>query len=395
MKLGAAISGGVHLTLIAIALFGVDWFRDREDEPLTVTEIEFVDGTEFEAALSTAPFVPTDEPRELTRPGEGQPAPENVETPEDAAETAPAPVLSEVPTPDPRPKPPEIAFNTPVNVPTEAPKPSIAEIPSPDLMNREAATPESPPSTEPVQPLASIEAPSPQAKPTPPPQPEPEPEETERTAEVSAPSPDAETEPTPDPETTQEPSPDSVAEEQPEAPQGLAPQQAMLPVAKPADLAAAAEAARKAELAAAEETEPEKPERVANATTAEKPETRPAERTGGSTPRRGPKLNRGEINALRLGIKKYYTYTGSRSDPSLRVKVRVELSEDGEIVGKPKILDGSGGTAGDRRALGQAGSRALLRAARDGEFRRLPREKYGRWKRLNFIFTIDRLDLSG
>ena len=250
-------------------------------------------------------------------------------------------------------------------------------------MNRESATPESPPSTEPVQPLASIEAPSPQAKPTPPPEPEPEPEKTERTAAVSAPSPEAENEPTPDPETTQEPSPDSVAEEQPEAPQGLAPQQAMLPVAKPADLAAAAEAARKAELAAAEETEPEKPEQVAT----------PSE--AGSTPRRGPKLNRGEINALRLGIKKYYTYTGSRSDPSLRVKVRVDLTEDGEIVGKPEILDGSGGTAGAQRALGQAGARALVRAARDGEFKRLPREKYDRWQRLNFIFTIDRLDLSG
>ena len=134
---------------------------------------------------------------------------------------------------------------------------------------------------------------------------------------------------------------------------------------------------------------------VATATAAENPESRPAERTGGSTPRRGPKLNRGEINALRLGIKKYYTYTGSRSDPSLRVKVRVDLTEDGEIVGKPEILDGSGGSAGAQRALGQAGSRALVRAARDGEFKRLPREKYGRWKRLNFIFTIDRLDLSG
>jgi hypothetical protein len=339
--------------------------------------------------------VATDDPRQLTQPGEGQPAPDNVATPDDAAETAPAPVLSETREPDPHPKPPEIAFDNPVNVPTEAPRPSIAEIPSPDPMNRDAATPESPPSTEPVQPLASLQAPSPQDKPTPPPEPEPEPEKTEPQAEVSAPSETAEAEPTPDPEPQQDPSPDSVAESQPEAPEGNAPQEARLPVARPADLAAAAEAARKAELAAAEETEPDEPEEVAAANTAEKPETRPAERTGGSTPRRGPKLNRGEINALRLGIKKYYTYTGSRSDPTLRVKVRVELTEDGEIVGKPKLMDGSGGTESAQRALGLAGSRALVRAARDGEFKRLPREKYDRWRRLNFIFTIDQLDLSG
>ena len=119
---------------------------------------------------------------------------------------------------------------------------------------------------------------------------------------------------------------------------------------------------------------------------------RTATNTGASTARRGPPLNRSEKNALRLGIKKYYTYSGDMSDRTLKVKVVVNLSEKGEIVGKPKIV---GARTGTERALGRAGARALIRAAGSGEFKRLPADKYFHWKRLNVFFTIDRLQVSG
>jgi len=386
MRTGATISGAVHLGLIAFAIFGVEWLRSADVQPLTVTEIEFVEGSEFEAALSSAPFVPSESP-DQPRPPATADAPGNVETPKDTTASAEVVALAGVVSPEPKPEPPEIGFRNPVNVPTEAPAPSIAEIPSPDPLDREALQPESPPSTEPVAPMASVTAPTPGAKPTPPPEPEPEPEKPEETAAATAPDPEAEAAPTPDPEPVEETSPESVAEVQPDAPEGPAPQEARLPVAKPADLAAAARAARSTEVAAAETAKPEETRPTPTAAAAE-------ERTaasGGTTPRRGPPLNNREVNALRVGIKKYYTYNGDRSDPAMQVTLRLELDQAGEIMGKPQVTGGQGGNDSSRRALGQAASRALIRAARAGEFKRLPTDKYDRWKLLNFIFTLDKL----
>lgn len=406
MRTGATISGVAHGAFILVALFGVDWFTDREDRPLNVTEIEFVDGTEFEARLSTAPFVPTEDPKELTRPGEGDPAPDAPGGPDEKAAAADAQPLADAPEPDASPDRPEIAFNTPTNVPTEAPRPSIAVIPSPDALPNQSAEPESKPSTEPVQPLAS-NAPSPEASPSPPPQPQPEPE-PERTAEVTEPDKAAEEPAKPDPEERPEASTEATAESQPDAPRADKPQEARLPVAKPADRAAAALAARREEERIAREVaekevekraeaekEKEKPEPEKPATRSEEKTAEAKPKTGGSTPNRGPKLNRGEINALRVGIKQYYSFTGDRSDKTMRVSVRVGLTEQGEIATGPDTVDGSGGNDAARRALGQAGRRAIIRAAQAGEFKRLPVEKYGRWQTITFIFTIDQLQVSG
>ena len=57
MKHGATISGVMHLGFLALALFGTDWLTGRDSLPLVVTEVELIDGTNFEAALSTAPPV--------------------------------------------------------------------------------------------------------------------------------------------------------------------------------------------------------------------------------------------------------------------------------------------------------------------------------------------------
>ncbi|MFK7943899.1 MAG: hypothetical protein AB8B85_13435, partial [Paracoccaceae bacterium] len=75
MKVGTTISGGLHLGLLVMVAFGVDWFADKEDIPFTVTEIELVNGQDFEAALSTAPVVQSDGPAELKPPSESQDAP--------------------------------------------------------------------------------------------------------------------------------------------------------------------------------------------------------------------------------------------------------------------------------------------------------------------------------
>ena len=477
MKVGASISGIAHTGLVVFAIWGVDWFSAKDPEPLTIAEIELVDGTDFEAALSAAPVVPSDGPSELSEPSELRDLPSEVEQPVDESQSAKAPVLSQADAPDAQPEKPEISFPAPpTEIPTEAPVPSIAEIPSPDSLNRQAAEPESPNATEPQRAVAAIQAPLPSQKPNRPPDPEPEPaldepeperetatlvaqgpEPSEAPTEVSAaesespatdplqplasvgtPSPDtrpdlpaepeAESRPsdpsTPKfiraPVTPEEEQPETAAEEQPdrqedsarpeqvetanpkpeapplpeppdpevaeeeEAPEGPAPRIAKLPVARPADKAAAAIAARETEQAPkATEVAENKPSES----------TEPAKPTG-STAVQAPKLSRGERDALRVGIKKYYVYNGDRSDKSLRVIIRVKLDEQGQLIGKPSMRSASGGTDTTQRALFNAGRRAVVRAASAGEFRRLPADKYERWKVLNFRFSTDKVGFS-
>ena len=423
MKVGASISGGLHTALVVFAIWGVDWFTDQDDLPLTITEIELVNGTDFEAALSTAPVVPSEGPADLAQPSETQGDPGDVPRPEDATETAEAPKAAQAPPPDAKPDAPELLIPPPpTNVPTEAPVATIAEIPSPDPLDRKSLEPESPAATEPVQPLRSVNAPLPEAKPSRPPDPEPEPELAEpdpkrETVELAQATPDpeqatdrpaveerpqlSETQPdqpsAPDtaeaPKPPPQPEPEEQTEEvelsQPQAPEGPAPKVAKLPLAKPADLAAAAEAARLAEQRAKEEAEAKERERIAAANPKPEQQTRPTQQAGGSDRVQARPLSNGERNALRVGIKKYYTYSGDRSDRDLRVVIRVKLNKDGSLIGNPEQRSAQGGNANSQRALFQAGRRAIIRAAADGAFKVLPQDKYGRWKVLNFRFSID------
>ena len=392
MKVGASISGGLHTALVVVAIWGVDWFTDQDDLPLTITEIELVNGTDFEAALSTAPVVPSEGPADLAQPSETQSDPGDVAQPTDATETAEAPRAAQAPPPDAKPDVPDLLIPPPpTDVPTEAPVATIAEIPSPDPLDRKALEPESPASTEPVQPLRSVEAPLPSSKPTPPPQPEPEPEQAKPDPEAVPEQPveTAEAQPVPQPEPTNEPEVAETPQAQPEAPEGPAPREARLPLAKPAELAAAAEAARKEEQRAQEEAEAKERERIAAATPKPEAQQQPSQQAGGSDRVQARPLSNGERNALRVGIKKYYTYSGDRSDRNLRVIIRVKLNKDGSLNGNPEQRTTQGGNANSQRALFQAGRRAIIRAAAAGAFKVLPQDKYGRWKVLNFRFSID------
>lgn len=392
MRHGAVISGALHATLLALAVFGAGWFADREPIPLDLTEIEMVDGAELDARLSTAPVLQSEGPAEMSPPSPGDSAPAATAAPDAAADPQAVAALDIAPAPEPRPDAPRAMIPPPpTEIPSEAPAPSIAEIPSPDPLDRQAAEPESPASTEPVQPLASIRPPTPSPRPLPPPEPEPEVERSPEPVEATAPEPEAPEPPKPEPVPAAEPEPEAVAEAQPDAPEGAAPREARLPVAKPAELARAARAASRAEptqQAVAEERKQQPAEqRVAAA------EPKPAQTAGGSSRPTAP-LNEGEKNALRLGIKNFYTYSGRR-DPSLRVTIRVRLTEHAQIDGKPELLRAEGGDKAAQNALYQAGRRALLQAQNAGEFGRLPADRYGAWKVLNVVFTTEKgIDFS-
>jgi hypothetical protein len=367
MKTGATVSAGMHLAFLALALFGAGWFADRDPVPLAVTQVELVDGTNFDAALSTAPVVPNEGPAELAPEASSDVAPVDLAAPDVTIEVPDMPLLLATDTPPPkRPDFSDLQLPPPPTVvPTEAPRPSIALIPSPDEVPRQAEQPESPPSTEPLQALAA--APTPEIAPRPAPPPEAEPVAAE--------------EPQPKPEEPkQEPEPEAVVEAQPEAPIAAAPQEAKLPVARPAEVAAAARASGPADPVPA----PQKP--------ADEP--KPAKPAGGSTSQFANAITIGEKDALRLGIKQYFAYSGNRSDRSLQVTIKIQLGQDAKIVGQPELLKASGGDPATQDVLFRAGRRALFKAQSAGEFKKLPPAKYDGWKLIHVTFTPEEIGFS-
>jgi len=418
MKTGASVSGALHLGFLALVLFGTDFFADRDPAPLAVTEVELIDGTDFDARLSTAPVVPNEGPSELAPEASSDVEPIDLSTPDVTIDVPAMPILAvaEVP-PDEAPDFTDLAIPPPPTVvPTEAPRPSIALIPSPDPLQRQAAEPESPPATEPLQALATAPAPEPAPRPATPLESDPitvEPNAAEapRPATVPVPSPDSlpdalplqtaepesppETEPLqplasalpPEPrpnvpmhEPEPEPDPEPVVVAQPNAPIAAAPQEARLPVAKPAKLAAASRAssAPKPVAAAPQPTE----------------EPRPAEPAGGSTSRFASAVTIGEKNALQLGIKQHFVYNGNRSDRTLQVTIRIRLGRNAKIIGQPELLKSGGGTEAARKALFQSGRRALYKAQGAGEFKKLPLGKYDGWKLIHVTFTPEEIGFS-
>ena len=370
MKTGATISGAMHLGFLALALFGTDFFADRDSAALAVTEVELIDGADFEARLSTAPVVPNQGPAELAPQASSDVEPIDLSIPDVTIEVPEMPILAETEAPTgERPDFADLLIPPPPTVvPTEAPRPSIALIPSPDSLPRQAAVPESPPATEPLQPLAAAPTPEPAPKPAPPPEPEP----------VAAETPEPEPE-----EPLQEPEPEAVAEADQDAPVADAPQEARLPVAKPAELAAAARASSAPKPVAAAPQPAEEPE---------PPE--PAAPAGGSTSQFASTVTPGEKDALRLGIKDHFTYAGNRSDRSLQVTIEIRLGRDAKIIGKPKLLKASGGDEAIQQVLFRAGSRALLKAQNAGEFNKLPPAKYDGWKLIHVTFTPEEIGFS-
>lgn len=370
MKTGATISGAMHLGFLALALFGTDFFADRDSAALAVTEVELIDGADFEARLSTAPVVPNQGPAELAPQASSDVEPIDLSIPDVTIEVPEMPILAETEAPTgERPDFADLLIPPPPTVvPTEAPRPSIALIPSPDSLPRQAAEPESPPATEPLQPLAAAPTPEPAPKPAPPPEPEP----------VAAETPEPEPE-----EPRQEPEPEAVAEADQDAPVADAPQEARLPVAKPAEQAAAARASSAPKPVAAAPQPAEEPE---------PPE--PAAPAGGSTSQFASTVTPGEKDALRLGIRDHFTYAGNRSDRSLQVTIEIRLGRDAKIIGKPKLLKASGGDEAIQQVLFRAGSRALLKAQNAGEFNKLPPAKYDGWKLIHVTFTPEEIGFS-
>ncbi|MEM9145568.1 MAG: hypothetical protein AAGC57_05165 [Pseudomonadota bacterium] len=353
MRNGAAISGAMHGGLLLAVALGPYLWPASPPKALALSEVTVVDGAVFDAMLSAAPAPVSDQPDQLTplpgedappAPAQAEPAPERPPIEGVATPDSPQSDLPVLPTPPP-----------PTTVPTEAARPSIAEVPVPEEVANTAPTPESPPATEPLQPLAAADVPVPGTRPERPPESQPE--------AAEAPEPPA--------EPTKQPTEDQLADL--EAPTGPAPQQATIPIARPAELAAAAQASRETQQAErvsqpAETQRPAKPARIASS-------------------RFASQITRGEKDALRIGLKNYFSYAGNRADRSLFVRIAIGLDLSGRIVEGPELLDAGGATPAVQAALFRSGRSALIRAANGGEFAKLPVEKYEAWRVIHVTFT--------
>lgn len=377
---GLRVSGAAHGLLILLVAVGTDWLAPAEPVPLSVTEVSLVEGARFDAAVSAAPAPAQDAPEGLV------PAAEDAAPPEGAPEATPDRAGAPAPPADGRPgdAPVVAAPPAPTPVPSAAARPSIAEVPSPEQLPDQASEPESPPATEVVQPLASAEAPLPGARPRRPPDPEPAPEA------------DAEPEPEPEP---RDPDPEATAETGLEAPVSPAPQMAALPVAREAERAAAARASRETRRAEATPEPEPVPERSADAAEQTEPDPPGAAEPAEADPapaeaapaRFAAQVTRGERDALRLGLKQYFTYRGRVSDPALAVRVGITLNRSGRITEGPELIEARGGTEPERRILFRDARTALILAMQAGVFAKLPAAKYEAWRRIHVTFTPDEI----
>ncbi len=335
MRIGAVISGAAHIGIIALAFWGYERLND-EDPVITadpagavetgLAQANVPETDEPNVAASVVPVA--DDPAEPRDTAQVEPVEVRDTAPEPVAVTQPEPVIAYAPETAPRPQ------RRPVRV-VEQPAPAqITEV----AADRPAPREQPEPSQEVVEAAESQET-------------------AQETAEVISPSPPQRPE-----VTTPEPVEAAASETVAETPEE--PQTAEATVSQPTfngdDDAAASE-------------EPATTETAAETTTAP----------------RTAQLNIAELNAIRVGVRKFYVYNGDRSDRDLAVTVRLALDPAGKLAQELELVQAEGGSPRAQRALFQAGRRAVLRASAAGEFASLPAEKHDLWRTLVIRFRAD------
>ncbi|MBK0329195.1 energy transducer TonB [Rhodobacteraceae bacterium F11138] len=340
MQTGTKISGGAHMALIAVAVFG-GAFRS-EPLPFEVHEVSVISAQDY-AALST--------PRPPARE-EPDPEPASVPAPE--------------PEPDPEPEPaPEPVLPEPVVEPAE---PEAEQDPAP------VVAPE-PPAIRPVERVAPepVQTPSEEAQPDVVEQPEvvldqgaDEPREQQQ-----ATAPEAAV----DRIVTEAEQTDALAPLQSPRPPRVRPERPR-PVATP--------------------PEPETPAPAPD--TSEAVNAALTEALGGGDPvsdaPSGPPLTSGEKDGLRVAVSRCWN-VGSLSSDALNttVVVAVSLTQDGKpIADSIRMTSSSGGNDGSARDAFGAARRAIIRCGSSGFD--LPAEKYGQWREIEMTFNPERMRIK-
>lgn len=97
----------------------------------------------------------------------------------------------------------------------------------------------------------------------------------------------------------------------------------------------------------------------------------------------GEKLSQTEMDALRGMVERNWTVMpGQVSSNDIKIVVRFELDENGDVVGSPEVTS-SGGDGSSLTALEGGARRAVMKSA---PFDQLPKDKYDTWKVVELSF---------
>jgi hypothetical protein len=179
---------------------------------------------------------------------------------------------------------------------------------------------------------------------------------------------------------------------------------AIAEAARAADAAAAAQPARPAQAAApqpdaaerraAERSELDAAIAAAAAETRQTPDAQPgaeaARAQGGA--RRDRPIAGSVVAGVRDGIRRNFSpIEGALDAASLMVRFELSMSEDGRVVGTPRLIAPEGQLDARHNALRVRGLLALRKADEQGVFARLPRDSYDRWKTIVVTFTPEEI----
>ncbi|WP_439813954.1 hypothetical protein [Zavarzinia sp. CC-PAN008] len=365
MRRSAAISGGLHLFLLALAVFGLPLLQPERLEAQPSIAVDIVNIADItnppppQRAPNPVP-VPNAKPREPEPdaqaeavpappppPAPAPPTPVETQAPEPPPPTPPAPQVAEAPRPRPATPPPEpVQAAVPPPTPTPAPPPPPAARPS--------ATPPAP-EPPPEQQMAALSPP----EETPPPEPEPTPAQEAAAAAPRPTPPVPRTKPTPPPPEQQ------VAEVEPQQPRRQRQREQATDALD--DIAALLSQSPSAAPAPEQTERYDEPNRVeSNLNRADAP------------------LSATVLDALRGAINENWNPNVGGLDAEQQiVKLRVRLNQNGTLAGPVQIMN-------DRPGAAFTAAKQAARAAVMQTFRRpypLPPESYDTWSEL--ILTFD------
>ncbi len=383
--------------MIGFAIFGGPLFDADESNAIQIAEVSIISSEAFDGMMSRAPVPNIEEPQQsdLAQPSQVVDVPVVTEPVEQPSEEPVEPEVQEVAEPDAAPDLAEVTEPAEPEVVVEAPE--VAVQPQ-EATGNEVVAPDAQISAQDqngqVQPdqLALL-------RPKPRPAPrisnevvEKPPTDAER-AEVE----EQKTEPSEEqaevkPETTEEAAkPESTTEIVTEAdevdPNSAAPIKSARPKGRPSDVVAKAKARQEAaKKAAADKIAADKAADVAAQKAADAKAIEDAVKTAAAEASKpsGPPMTGTEKGALVLAVTQCWNPPiGVQNAGDLKVTLLVELNEQGNLIGSPKLISPSGNPEGVVKQAYEAGRRALLRC---GPYN-LPKDKYEQWRQIEVTFN--------
>lgn len=344
---GHKISAAFHVGLIGAAVLGGPLFQGDPDELLTVSDVQIVSLSEFEA-MNAAPEVPI---------------------------IAPAPTQPELPSEDlsEAPLEPDEASETPGERLTEelgliAPQEQIGELENTDIA---LATPKEAPR------IAD------EANETP----EPDAQKAPETVTETAPSEEVQPQEPPkeeqDVSTAPEESATQIVTEADETPQTAAPTKSIRPKARPQRFAERPKAGGNE----APEPKPTEQDQVAEdiAALLEQAQSQPE-----PSPIVGPPLTAGEREGLIFAIQDCWNVPVAIKDAAdLKVTLKISLNREGRLQGNPELISPSSVDDPSVRQAFESGRRALFRC----QPYKLPADKFETWKEIEITFNPQQMVL--